>query len=191
MSLAKRHWLLAGISLIALSACSVKVAQVDTVRRFIPAGDEQRRLDNFAWAFTLAGTEYRLYATRIEGRNAYFTNDIGMNLVWDGESIIVLENLPGSFGRYESGREITAQGIEERWYARAGEPVQRARCSPMREWRLTDDRYGWRQECTTERDGVVLPAVHLLERDGRGLVRLIQAPIAPGGPLITLRRLNP
>lgn len=191
MSLAKRHWLLAGISLIALSACSVKVAQVDTARRLLPAGDEQRRLDNFAWAFTLAGAEYRLYATRIEGRNAYFTNDIGMSLVWDGESIIVLENLPGSFGRYESGREITAEGKEERWYARAGAPVQRARCAPLREWHLGQDRYGWRQECTAERDGLVLRSEHLLERDAQGLVRLIQAQIEPGGPLITLRRIRP
>jgi len=185
------RWALVAFFLVILGACSVNVTQVDTVRRFIPDGGEQQRLDNFAWSFTLAGTEYRLYATRIEGRNAYFTNDIGMNLVWDGESIIVLENLPGSFGRYESGREITVEGLEERWYARAGVAAQRAQCSPLREWRLTDDRYGWRQECSARRDGVVLPAVHLLERDSRGLVRLIQAPIAPGGPLMTLRRLKP
>ncbi len=179
------------VVLLTTSACAVKVAQIDTARRFLPASDTQRQLDRFAWSFSLSGTEYRVYADRIEGRNAYFTNEIGMRVVWDGESFIVIENLPGAFGRYESGREITSAGVEERWYARAGEPVQRARCSPLREWRLTADQYGWRQECSTEIEGQVVPAVHLLERDDAGLVRLIQAPISPGGPLITLRRLNP
>ena len=177
--------------LLALSGCRLNTPQVDTVRRWIPIGhDDQGALQAYAWSLSMAGTEYTVYAVRIWGRRVYFSNNYGMKLVWDGDSFISIENMPGGFGRYLSGREITPSGEEGRWYDQEGFPVRRATCTPPRAWRLSEDRYGWRQTCRAEVDGVSVSANHLVEFDAKGGIREIEASVFPGGPTIVLRRLK-
>lgn len=191
MTKAQRRFI--GLALLAaLSGCAFNAPQADSLRRMLPFGkDEQVRLDPFAWSLSIGATEFRVYATRVQGRRVYFENDYGMKLVWDGDSLIIVENMPGAFGSYLSGREITSTGEEGRWYAREGFPVMRATCTPPRRWRLRDDRFGWRQDCRSTVDDVSVADSHLVEFDRDSRIRVIEAPIFPGGPRFELRRLEP
>ena len=185
-----RATLLAGV--LALSGCALNVPQVDTARRLLPLGNSaQHNFAQYAWSLSMGGTEYTVYALRTAGRRVYFSNDYGMSVVWDGDSIIIAENFPGQFGRYNSGREINAQGQDERWYEQEGRPSYRAICTPQQLWRLSADRYGVRQNCTAEIDGVAVTSTHLLEVDAKQTIREIQASVFPGGPKFVLRRLSP
>ncbi len=179
-------------SIIALGACTLNAPQVNTVRRLLPNFDQtdQKSIDRFAWSFSLAGTQYRVYAQRVQGRRVYFGNDFGMNIVWDGDSLIIVENIPGGFGNYGSGRVLNAEGQEERWYALASMPLHRARCEPPRAWRLSDDRFGWRQTCRGKVDGVSTTSSHVVEFDRFSRLREIEASAFPGGPRFVLRRLS-
>ncbi len=178
-------------ALVAVSGCSLNAPQVDSVRRALPFGHSaQEKLEPFAWSFSMGSTQFRVYATRVQGRRVYFQNDYGMNLVWDGDSLIIIENMPGAFGSYLSGRELTPAGEEGRWYAREGFPVIRAECSPPRLWRLSDDRFGWRQSCRSEIDGVPVSADHVVELNRDSQIRVIEAPVFPGGPRFELRKLS-
>lgn len=180
------------VALLALTGCAFNVPQVDTARRLIPFGEtSQNKFAPFAWSMTMAGTQYTVYAVRAQGRRVYFSNDYGMNLVWDGDSFIILENMPGGFGRYLSGREITPEGQEGRWYDQEGFAVRRATCTPPRAWRLSADRFGWRQTCRSTIDGASVMANHLVEFDAKSSIREIEASVFPGGPTIVLRRLAP
>lgn len=178
-------------ALLSIAGCAVNAPQIDSVRRALPLGnDAQAKLEPFAWSFSMGATQFRVYATRVQGRRVYFQNDYGMNVVWDGDSLIIVENMPGAFGNYLSGRELTAAGEEERWYAREGFPLIRARCTPPRLWRLSDERFGWRQSCRSEVDGVAVTADHVVELDQASQIRVIEAPVYPGGPRFELRRLS-
>jgi hypothetical protein len=178
-------------SLIVLGSCMLNTPQVDTVRRMLPIGEAvQEKFAPYAWSLSVGGTQYTVYAARAQGRRVYFSNDYGMNLVWDGDSFIIIENMPGGFGKYISGREITPEGREGRWYDQEGFPVRRALCTPPRAWRLSDDRYGWRQTCRGEVDGVSVSSNHLVEFDSAASIREIEASVFPGGPTIILRRLS-
>lgn len=177
---------------LSLAGCSLNVPQVDTARRLLPFGDStQDKFAPYAWSLSMGGTQYTVYAVRVWGRRVYFSNDYGTNLVWDGDSFIIIENMPGGFGRYISGREITPEGQEGRWYDQEGFPVRRATCTPPRAWRLSEDRYGWRQTCRSTTDGVPVMANHLVELDASASIREIEASVFPGGPMIVLRRLKP
>lgn len=179
-------------AVLSFSGCAFNVPQVETARRFLPFGDStQDKFAPYAWALSMAGTQYTVYAVRVWGRRVYFSNGYGMNLVWDGDSFISIENVPGGFGRYFSGREITPEGQEGRWYNQEGFPARRATCTPPRAWRLSEDRYGWRQTCRSEIDGVPVMATHLVEFDVSASIREIEASVFPGGPMIVLRRLKP
>ncbi len=185
-----RVTLVAGI--LAFSGCALNVPQVDTARRLLPFGSSsQQNMAQYSWSLSMGGTEYTVYALRTAGRRVYFSNDYGMSVVWDGDSIIIAENFPGQFGRYNSGREINAQGQDERWYEQEGRPSYRAICTPQQLWRLSADRYGVRQNCTAEIDGVAVTSTHLLEVDAKQTIREIQASVFPGGPKFVLRRLSP
>jgi len=180
------------IALITLSGCRLNTPQVDTVRRLLPLGEQgQESMKPYAWSLSMAGTQYTVYAALVWGRRVYFSNDYGMNLVWDGDSFITIENMPGGFGRYISGREITPEGKEGRWYDQEGFPVRRATCTPPRAWRLSEDRFGWRQTCRSTIDGVPVTANHLVEYDEKSTIREIEASVFPGGPTIVLRRVSP
>ena len=173
---------------LLLSGCAVRFAQLDTVQRFIPVGSPDPRLADYAWTISLNGVQYTVYPTRADGRRVSFVNGNGLRLDWDGESIIVLEGMPGAFGRYESGVEA-----DERWYARAGMPVVRAVCSPGITWRLSESRQGWRQECVTQSAAEQpaaaksLRSTHLVEFDAQGNITLIEASMSPGAALISLK----
>ena len=177
---------------LSLAGCAFNVPQVDTARRLLPFGDSaQNKFAPYAWSLSMAGTQYTVYAVRVWGRRVYFSNDYGMNLVWDGDSFIIIENMPGGLGRYLSGREITPEGQEGRWYDQEGFSVKRATCTPPRAWRLSEDRYGWRQTCRSIIDGVPVMANHLVEFDSAASIKEIEASVFPGGPMIVLRRLTP
>ena len=101
------------------AGCALNTPQVATVKRLIPMFglSSQESFAPFAWSFSMAGTQYRVYAQKVQGRRVTFVNDYGMEVVWDGDSLIIIEGMPGGFGPYRSGRELNAAGQEERWYA--------------------------------------------------------------------------
>jgi hypothetical protein len=176
--------LMGGLSLIA--GCAVRMNQLDTAKRLIPQMGATRELAEYAWVLSFNGVELTVYPVEAKGRNVLFANGNGLRLTWDGETVIVIDGLPGALGRYESGVEGA-----ERWYARAGAPVVRLSCTPPRQWRLTDDRKGWRQECSGLVVGRRTKTEHLVELDGRGNIRLIETTLIPGVSPLRLRRANP
>ena len=177
---------------LLLSSCKWVTPQTEMVKNLLSfKSADQKALERYAWSFSVGGAQYRLYALKVEGRTVYFGNNAGMRLTWDGESVVALDNMPGAFGTYRSGRALDPQGREERWYAQEATPERRARCTPAATWRLSDDRYGWRQTCRGEVDGVSLTATHVVEYDSKAMIREIEASVFPGGPLFILRRLSP
>lgn len=172
---------------LVISACSVRMKQIDTVRRLLPSGSDTQALMSYAWTLTFNGTELVIFPVEAQGRQVLFASKNGLRLRWDGESIIVIEGLPGAFGRYESGIE---QDGKERWYAQEGRTVERARCAPRREWRLSDRQHGWRQDCLTNDRGQLLRSYHAVEFDVDNNIKLIEASSRPGGSLLSLSRSN-
>lgn len=177
---------------LILAGCTLGIPKPGALKSLWPfKSADQKALEAFAWSLSVAGTEYRVYAMKVEGRTVYFRNDFNMRLTWNGESFVSIENMPGGFGRYASGRELTAQGQEQRWYAQDAVPVRRARCTPAAAWRLSEDRFGWRQTCRGDVDGVSVESSHVVEYDSNSMIREIEASVFPGGPRLILRRLNP
>lgn len=177
---------------LILAGCTLGIPKPAAIKSLWPfKSADQKALDAFAWSLSVAGTEYRVYAMKIEGRTVYFRNDFNMRITWNGESFVSIENMPGGFGQYASGRELNAQGQERRWYAQDAFPVRRARCAPASAWRLSEDRFGWRQTCRGEVDGVSVESTHVVEYDSKSMIREIEASVFPGGPRLILRRLNP
>jgi hypothetical protein len=175
------------LSTIVASGCSVRFSQLDTVRRLMPAellaSSNQSVLADYEWIFEFSGVRYSIYPVAARGRNVIFRGRSNLEITWDGESIIVIDGIPGAFGRFESGVEGS-----ERWYAVAGRSVVRATCSPRRDWRLTNDRRGWRQECLGLRDGTPVSTQHLVELDKDDQIRLIESTIVPGAAPLRLVR---
>lgn len=181
----RSHLTLISLLTLVLVGCTAQFKQVETVQRLIPRNDGRQQLAAYEWILSFNGTEFRVYPVEAAGRQITFASRGTLKLRWDGESIIVIEGLPGGFGRYESG--IEASGLE-RWYAQAGLPVVRASCSPRREWQLSKNRRGWRSECIAENSGRLLRAIHAVEFDGVGNITSIEASIVPGGSTFALRR---
>jgi len=169
---------------VSLTGCSLRMNQLETARRFLPTSADPR-LAAYAWELKFNGTSYLVYPVEARGRQVLFANGNGLRLTWDGESIILLEGVPGAFGRYESGVEPDGR---ERWYAQAGFPIARAACTPQRQWRLTQARSGWRQECVSAPDQKSLLSQHLVELDEQGNITLIEASIRPGVKKFSLSR---
>jgi hypothetical protein len=176
-----------------LTGCSVRMNQLETAQRLVPAIQQSLRgsadaqtAQAYAWEFSFNGGAFIVYPVEVQGRNVIFRNAGDLRIVWDGESLIVIENIPGAFGRYEQG--VEGQGLT-RWYARQGSPVLRLQCAPQRDWRLTDDRHGWRQECSGEIDHRPVRAEHTVEFDRDKNIREIRSTLVPTvGPAV-LRRL--
>lgn len=169
-----------------MTGCGVRFNQIDTVRRLLPDQAAQAEtLAQYAWTLTLNGSSFVVYPVEARGRQVLFANGDGLRLRWDGQSIIVVEGMPGAFGRYESGLEPDGT---ERWYAQAGRPLMRARCAKPVDWRLSDTRTGWRQDCTTVVEGRNLRSFHAVEFDGQRLFTRIEASIVPGGAQFLLQR---
>jgi len=174
-------------SIILIAGCSAQFKQAETVQRLLPNKANAKELMAYAWTFSFNGTEIVVFPVEAQGRRVLFSGTDGLRLTWDGESIIVIEGMPGAFGRYESGVE---SGGEQRWYAQHGWPVERAECTPRREWRLSEGQYGWRQECVSKSSAGSLRSYHFVELDKQGNVALIEASSRPGGSAFFLRRLN-
>jgi hypothetical protein len=151
----------------------------------VPQADEMlRAAEPFAWDLRLAGMVFTVYpATPGDGR-VIFASPEGLRVYWDGRTVYRVEGLPGAVGLLESGVEN-----QERWYARDGGSTVRLACTPLREWRLSATRQGWRVECHGEVDGQKLSATHVAEFDGGSNLRRIEATVIPGvSPLILERR---
>lgn len=172
------------IAMLFLSGgCAVRINQIETARRLMPGQSMASQLEAYAWLLTFNGVQIIVYPVQAQGRNVIFANGNGLRLTWDGETVIVIDGFPGAMGRYESGVEGP-----ERWYARAGSSVVRSSCSPKREWRLTADRMGWRQECSVSESDRGIKTQHLVEVDRRGQIRLIEATLVPGAAPLRLQK---
>lgn len=180
-----RLWL-SVIATALVTGCAIRANQLDTARRLLPSTGSDQRLEAYAWRLSIHGANYILYPVEALGRRIVFVNGDGARLEWDGDSIIVIDGLPGAFGRYESGIEGN-----ERWYAFAGEPAQRARCTPRRIWRLTEARHGWRQECLGSDGKSSLRSSHLVQFDAQDNIAVIEASLSPGRSIIRLERQGP
>lgn len=170
--------------IVVLAGCGARMSQIDTVRRLLPDGTDPR-LAEYAWSLEFNGAAYVIYPIEANGRRVLFADGNGLRLTWDGVSLILLEGVPGAFGRYESGVEPDGR---ERWYAQAGYSVERAVCTPQRQWRLTQDRFGWRQECVSTMGQKSLLSHHLVEFDANGNIKLVEASIRPGASTFRLSR---
>jgi len=179
---------------VTLTGCSVKMNQFETAKRLVPAIQQSLRgsadaqtAAAYAWEFSFNGGAFIVYPVEAQGRNIIFRNAGELRIVWDGESLIVIENMPGAFGRYEQGFE--GDDRLTRWYARQGSPVLKMQCAPRRDWRLTDDRRGWRQECSGQLENRPVRAEHTVEFDRGSNIREIRSTLVPTvGPAV-LRRL--
>jgi hypothetical protein len=170
------------LACIVLASCGVGFRQVGTVQQLLPS----REAPQYAWRLTFNGTETLVYPIIAEGRRVQFANRDGLRLHWDGETIYLIENLPGAFGTYRAGVEG-----EERWYDRDGAKTYRLVCTPPREWRVSDTLRDTRQECRGEAEGVPVIAQHTVTRDAMGQIRKIEATLIPRMAPVVLARLNP
>jgi hypothetical protein len=172
--------------LALLAGCGVRFNQIETARRLVPKSAAQAEtLARYAWTLTLNGSKFVLYPVEARGTQVLFASGDGLQLRWDGSSIIVVDGMPGAFGRYESG--IEANGVE-RWYAQAGRSMMRTQCSKPVVWRLSETRSGWRQACTAMVEGRSVRSHHAVELDGEQMVTRIEASIVPGGAQLLLER---
>ena len=184
-------WAMTLLASLGVSGCAVRMNQLESAKRIAPSlraafSDEGARAVEYAWEFSFNGAAFIVYPVEVQGRNVIFRNASELRLVWDGESLIVIENMPGSFGRYEQGVEGA-----KRWYARANMPVLYLDCTPRRDWRLRENQKGWRQECTGELEGRRVRAEHSVEFDQNDAIREIRSTLAPTVSPASLRRLSP
>ncbi len=170
------------VTLVALSGCGVAFRQIGTIQQILPIRDAPQ----YAWRFIFNGTETRVYPVVAEGRRVLFANRDGLRIHWDGETIYLIEGMPGSFGTYRAGVEG-----DERWYDRDGAKTYRLTCAPPRYWRISDVSRGTRQECRGEAEGVGVFAQHTISLDASGQIRAIEATLVPRMPAATLTRFNP
>ena len=182
--------ILAATATLLVTGCSVKMNQLETAKRLVPAvqrslgADASEQGARYAWEFAFAGAVFTVFPTRVQGQRVTFRNRDNVEIVWDGQSLIRINGFPGALGKYEQGTEG-----EGRWYAQDGMATARVRCNPQYQWRLSPDRSGWRQICS----GIVLDrevqTEHAVEfnRDGR-LVE-IRSTLVVGMEPATLRLL--
>lgn len=186
-----------------MASCgAVRVGQVETAKRLAEplisvmtsAEDNAEALAPYEWRLVFNDMEFSVYPIAQQGRRTIFANASGLKLTWDGESLIFIEGMPGAFGYYEQGIEpdSLSDAGSRRWYARAGWPVLYLDCAPQRDWRLTPERAGWRQECEGELDGQRVRSMHSVERDVQGAIREIRSTLWPlVAPLRLYRLRNP
>lgn len=191
------RWITAAIAIgttLIAAGCAVRMNQLESAKRILPAvrasfSGEGGQAAEYAWEFSFNGAAFIVYPVEAQGRNVIFRNAGDLRIVWDGESLIVIENMPGAFGRYEQG--VEGETRSDRWYARAGAPILRMSCSPRRDWRLTNDRKGWRQECTGQLEGRAVRSEHSVEFDRNDAIREIRSTLTPAVSPASLRRLAP
>jgi hypothetical protein len=171
------------LGLLLVVGCSnVGFRQVGTVQQLLP----DREAPQYAWRFSFNGTDTLVYPIVANGPRVLFANRDGLRLHWDGETIYLIEGLSGAFGTYRSGVEGN-----ERWYDRDGAKTYRLTCSPKRDWQVTANQRGSRQECRGEADGVAVMARHTVELNATGSIRTIEATLLPRMAPAKLTRLSP
>ena len=174
------------VAAASLAGCgAVKVNQLGTVQRLLPAGDPLlAQAEPFAWDLQFAGGRYTVYPATRDRQQIIFGTPDGLRAYWDGRVLFRIEGLPGAVGLLQSGIEGG-----ERWFARDGGPTVRLACTPPRDWRLSENQRGWRVECSGVVDGRKVSATQLAEFDGAGQLRRIEATVVPGvSPLVLERR---
>ena len=169
------------IALLSLYGCGVAFRQVGTVQQMLPS----REVPKYAWRFVFSGTEALVYPVVAEGRRVLFANRDGLRIHWDGETIYLIEGMPGAFGTYRAGVEGN-----ERWYNRDGAKTYRLLCTPPREWRVSEASRGTRQECRGKAEGVEVRTQHTIAFDASGQIRTIEASLVPRMAPATLVRLG-
>jgi hypothetical protein len=168
--------------LLVVGCSSLGFRQVGTVQQLLPS----REAPLYAWRFAFNGTETLVYPVVADGPRVLFASRDGLRLHWDGETIYLIEGLPGAFGTYRAGVEGN-----ERWYDRDGAKTYRLTCSPKRDWQVSASQRGLRQECRGDADGVAVTARHTVERDAAGNIRTIEATLVPRMAPANLTRLSP
>jgi hypothetical protein len=164
-----------------LTGCGLAFRQIGTIQQMLPS----REAPQYAWRFVFNGIQTLVYPVGAEGRRVLFANRDGLRLHWDGETIYLIEGLPGAFGIYRAGVEGN-----ERWYDRDGAKTYRLICAPPREWRVSDASRGTRQDCRGEADGVEVAAQHTVSLDRNGQISAIEATLVPRVAKATLTRVN-
>jgi hypothetical protein len=171
------------LALLFVAGCSnVGFRQLGTVQQLLPSSEEPE----YAWRFSFNGMATLVYPVASDGPRVLFANREGLRLHWDGETIYLIEGLPGALGIYRAGIEG-----DERWYDRDGQKTYRLKCTPMRDWRVSTNRRGSRQECRGEADGVPVTTLHSVERDGADNVLSVEATLIPRVASAILSRMKP
>ncbi|MGA0800960.1 MAG: hypothetical protein ACO3P5_11035, partial [Steroidobacteraceae bacterium] len=108
------------LACVALAGCGpIKFNQLETAKRItqplvqplvgaVAPGQGQaspETLAQYEWRFIFNDTEFAVYPISQWGRRTIFGNADGLKLTWDGESLIIIEGMPGAFGYYEQGIE--------------------------------------------------------------------------------------
>jgi hypothetical protein len=172
----------AAVVFLGLVGCGIAFRQVGTIQQMLPSQESPQ----YAWRFVFNGTETLVYPIVAEGRRVLFANRDGLRIHWDGETVYLIEGMPGSFGTYRAGVEGN-----ERWYDRDGAKTYRLVCTPPRQWRVTDVSRGTRQDCRGEAEGVEIAAQHTVTLDAAGQIRAIEATLVPRMAPASLERLGP
>lgn len=183
-----RRLVLLLLTLVSVAGCSFGFRQLDTVRRAVPAmlptetNKMAREAQKYAWEFRFNDMQFIVYPIEISGQSITFASPYGMRLKWDGSTIQSIEQFPGAFGPYRSGVDG-----RRRWYERDGYDALFADCDDRREWRLTPERSGWRQECRGLLGLRSVRTMHAVEVGPTGRIKLIETTLWPTVPPATLR----
>jgi hypothetical protein len=172
----------AAVVFFGLAGCGIAFRQVGTIQQMLPSQESPQ----YAWRFVFNGTETLVYPIVAEGRRVLFANRDGLRIHWDGETVYLIEGMPGSFGTYRAGVEGN-----ERWYDRDGAKTYRLACTPPRQWRVSDVSRGTRQDCRGEVEGVDIAAQHTITVDAAGQIRAIEATLVPRMAPALLVRISP
>jgi hypothetical protein len=172
----------AAVVFFGLAGCGIAFRQVGTIQQMLPGKESPQ----YAWRFVFNGTETFVYPIVAEGRRVLFANRDGLRIHWDGETVYLIEGMPGSFGTYRAGVEGN-----ERWYDRDGAKTYRLACTPPRQWRVSDVSRGTRQDCRGEAEGVDIAAQHTITVDAAGQIRAIEATLVPRMAPALLVRISP
>lgn len=174
-----------------VSGCTIASGQWETVKTTVPAllptkaNRAAKEAAKYAWEFRFNDMQFIVYPVRGRGQALTFANASGLRLEWDGVTIHTIENFPGAFGPFKAGVEGS-----RRWYDRDGYGTLWAECTPRRDWRLTPQRSGWRQECQGQWGTRPVRTMHSVEVGPTGKLKLIEMTLWPSVPPATLRPIG-
>jgi hypothetical protein len=178
--------MLAFVVLSMVTGCAVRSAQWENLRRLavIDGADEAAE---YAWIFEFNGAGYQVYPISDNNGLVTFANADGLRVSWDGVLMNSVDGLPGATGRLriETGSEGS------RKYPLGSGEYRALFCTPRRNWQLTPERAGWRQDCFGRNSDSDVTAVHEVEFDANGAIRVVRGTLILGAPPAILTRLMP